>query len=159
MTDCFSLTTVLIEKNHFKNHVFPPRFMWTPVFCPKTQNMSLIFYLPCFTSDWNIYFPHFYFMLRSYATDYIVLIMMYMTLVEQHCKKESTSFFFSSSWICRHVFRAICLPVSVVFQPGASKLHGNRTWWEIVLVLLFCGKQLSTWCLYFVPFFNNKNTF
>lgn len=147
MTECFSLTPVL--KITLKIMYFLPSSCGPAVFCPKTQNMSLIFYLLCFTSDWNIYFPCFYIMLRSYATDFTVL-MMYMTLVKQHCRRKYLIFLIMNLLPC---FSCDLSPTSCFLSTGClSKLHGNRKWWEIVLVLLFCGKQLWTWCLYLVPF-------
>lgn len=150
MTECFSLTTVLIEKNYFKTMYFLPGSCGPAVFYPKTQNMSPIFYLPCFTSDWNIYFPRFYIMLHWYATDFTVRIRMYMTLVKQHCKGKYLIFLIMDLSLC---FSCHWSPTSCFLSTGClSKLHRNRKWWDRVLVLLLCGKQLSTWCLYLVPF-------
>lgn len=123
------------------------------VYCPKTQNPSLIFYWQCFISDWNIYIFLFcfYIMLGSYATDVkvTVLIKICMTLGEQHCWESAS---FSSLWICPMVSCHLSPTSWFVSAWCLSKLHGNGKWWKIVLVLLFCGKQLSTWCLYLVPF-------
>lgn len=143
----------LRRKKTLSNHVFPSRFMWCLLsFVQRHKICHLFFYLPCFTSDWNIYFPHFYMILRSYATDSTVLIMMYyMTLVGQHCNRSVLHFLVIMN--LSPCFSCHLSPTSCFLSTGClSKLHGNRKGWEIVLVLLFCGKQLSTWCLYSVPF-------
>lgn len=126
-----------------------------PLFCPKTQNPSLIFFIYSDSHRAQMFFlllsfMYYYvtllwfIMLRS-ATDVpMMLKLLYFLLSRRALRKKN----FFLIMICCHVFLSIrlwshflfsfnCVPIKTTWE---QEIMGNN----IFLVLSFCGKQL--WC-------------
>lgn len=140
------------EQNHCKNHVCPPRFMWTCCLLSKdTKYVTYFFIYPASLLTEIYIFPVF---IWYYA--HTLLILRHWSRCMTWHWLDSTAkgtYFIFLIMNLSPCFSCHLSPTSCFLSTGClSNLHGNRKGWEIVLVLLFCGKQLSTWCLYLVPF-------
>lgn len=118
------------------------------VFCPKTQHMSLIFYLPCFTSDWNIYFPHFNIMFHSCYWFYCTHRDVYDTGYTAPQKVINYPYhefvaMFVMPFVSHFLFSFYLVPIKTTWE---QEMMGN-SFGAIVL-----WKKTTTWCLYLVPF-------
>lgn len=128
------------------------------VFCPKTQNMSLMFLFTLLHFWLKYIFPRFYMILRSYAPDSAALIMMYdLTLVGQHCKRNILHFphhefvaMFFMPFVSHFLFSFNRVPIK---SPWEQERMGN-SFGAIVL-----WKTTINMMPVFGAFFSNKDTF
>lgn len=96
-------------------------------------------------------------MLRSYANDFTVLIVMHMTLVEEHCKRKDLIILIMNLLPC---FSCHLSPTSCFLSTGLP----IKTTWEQELMgnsfgAIVLWKTTINMMPVFGAFFSNKNTF